>query len=254
MKYALWKSPFLALFLAVGPSAALAQVYRCELPNGSVAFQQTPCVAGQQPITAGTTASSSPDQDDLIATALLAKLGCDAVVPGFRAQSSSAFAAWRGVHAAAISRVEASADYRTRVAESRQLLESEQPSSADVAEMRGYCENQLLPLLAKQGAPADGRFRSPQSTFNAFVAALRRADRAAALACLSDVATDEVRGQIESLPPEKLRETGNSFRGSLLLGEMLGPLQTAKAPRTDGREHTVFFDRLPNGDWKISGI
>jgi hypothetical protein len=53
---------------------------------------------------------------------------------------------------------------------------------------------------------------------------------------------------------EKLRNTANSFTGSLTLKETLGGLQTATAPRKDGSDHTIFFDREPNGNWKIAGI
>lgn len=217
-------------------------------------FQQTPCPPGQAaPAPAAPSAPSSPQEDDFVALTLLAKLGCDVVVPGFATRTAGAFAAWRQVRAGAVDRVEASADYRAREAESRRLL-TEQPSSADVAEMTRYCEDQLLPLLAKEAAPADSRFQSPQRTFAAFVAALRAADRAAAIACLSDLGTDEMRDQLATLPAEQLRATGNRFVGPLVLGEMLGPLQSATAPRRDGYDHTVLFDRQPNGDWKIVGI
>jgi hypothetical protein len=61
------------------------------------------------------------------------------------------------------------------------------------------------------------------------------------------VRSDE-REQIATLRAEKLRETANSFLGSVVLKEMLGPLQTATAARTDGSQHTIYFDREPNGN------
>jgi hypothetical protein len=181
------------------------------------------------------------------------KQGCDAVVPGFAARSASAFAAWRTVRGATLARVEASDEYRRKVAESRELLR-EPRSSADVAEMQVYCDDQLLPLLAKEGAVPNPRFRTPERTFSAFVTALRAGDREAALACLGDLVGEEARAGFAAQPVEKLREIGNSFVGTLVLKEMLGSLQTAAAPRRNGTDYTFFFEREPNGNWKLAGI
>src|SRR4030095_13339485 len=190
--------------------------------------------------------SSGPAQDDIVQMVLLAKVGCDTVVPGFAARSAQNYAAWRRGRADAITRIEASAAYRTKLSESRKLL-TEPRKTADVAEMQQYCDGKILPLLAKEGTTGDSRFGSPQQTFATFVAALRRADREAALACLSELHQGDERDQIASLPEDKLRETANSFLGSLILKETLGGLQTATAPRKDGNNHTIFFEREPNG-------
>jgi hypothetical protein len=245
---------FLAAVPAAVPSTAVAQVYRCTASDGSTTFQQTPCAAGQQPLAPSRTAPDAPPRDDeLVQTTLLMKQGCDAVVPGFAARSATAFAAWRNVRAAALARVEASDDYRRELTESRRLL-LEPRSSTDVSDMQAYCDEQLLPLLAKEGTPPDPRFRTPERTFSAFVTALRAGDREAALACLGDLVAEEARADLAGQPVEKLREVGNSFVGTLVLKELLGPLQTAAARRRDGTDYTLFFDREPNGNWKLAGI
>ncbi len=242
------------LLLSLGPTLAMAEIYQCKAPDGSTVFQQTPCASGQQSVkSVDTGGASDSNEDEVVQMTLLAKVGCDAVVPGFAARSARDYAAWRSVRAAAVARVEASASYKSKLAESRKLL-SEKSSRHDVAEMEQYCNGQLLPLLVKQGAPADRRFSSPQQTFATFLGALRRADRETALACFAEFSASDDRDQIASLPAEKLQETANSFLGSLVLKEKLGPLQTAKAARKDGTEHTIFFDREPDGNWKISGI
>jgi hypothetical protein len=74
------------------------------------------------------------------------------------------------------------------------------------------------------------------------------------LACLGDLVGEEARAELTNQPVEKLREIGNSFVGTLVLGEKLGPLQPAAARRRDGTDYTVFFDREPNGNWKLAGI
>jgi len=251
------RSTLLALLIlpaAVVPGLGAAQVYRCTAPDGSTTFQQTPCSTGQQPVAPARAAQQqAPVDDGLVQTTLLMKQGCDAVVQGFSTRSAGAFAAWRNVRAAELARVEASAEYQRKLTESRALL-LEPRSSADVGAMQTYCDDQLLPLLAKEGAPQDARFRTPERTFSAFVAALRSGDRDAALACLGDLVDEDKRTELANQPAEKLRDVGNSFAGTLVLKEMLGSLQTAAARRRDGTDYTLFFARAPNGDWKLAGI
>ena len=242
------------LALALGPVSAMAGIYQCKASGGSTVFQQTPCAGAQQSVkSVDTGGESNSNEDELVQMVLLAKVGCDTVVPDFAARSARDYTAWRSVRAAAVTRVEASAGFRAKLTESRKLL-SEKSTSRDVAEMEQYCNAQVLPMLAKQGAPADRRFNSPQQTFKTFLAALRDGDRESALACFAEFSASDDRDQIASLPAEKLQETANLFLGSLVLKEKLGPLQTAKAARKDGTEHTIYFDREPNGNWKIAGI
>jgi hypothetical protein len=244
----------LVSLLAAVPLTAVAQVYRCKAPDGSTTFQQTPCAPGQQPVSPVLRApEAAPADDELVQTTLLMKQGCDAVVSGFAARSVGAFAAWRKNRAAALARVEASDDYRRKLTESRALL-LEPRSESDVASMQAYCDDQLLPLLVKESAPADPRFRTPERTFNAFVMALRAGDRDAVVECLGEQVGEEARAELTNQPVEKLREVANSFVGTLVLGEKVGSLQTAAARRRDGTDHTLFFDREPNGDWKLAGI
>ena len=239
--------------LAAVPLTAAAQVYRCKAPDGSTTFQQTPCAAGQQPVSPARQVPDAAPDDDLVQTTLLMKQGCDAVVPGFAARAAGPFSEWRNTRAAALARVEASDDYRRKLTESRALL-LEPRSESDIASMQTYCDDQLLPLLAKEGEPADARFRTPERTFSAFVTALRAGDRDAVLACLGELVGEEARAELTNQPVEKLREVGNSFVGTLVLGEKLGALQTAAARRRDGTDYTMFFDREPNGNWKLAGI
>src|SRR6185295_15566354 len=214
------------LLLALGPASAMAEIYQCKGPGGSTVFQQTPCAGAQQSVKSVDTGSASvPNEDDLVQMTLLAKVGCDTVVPGFAARSARDYAAWRSVRAAAVARVEASAGYKAKLAESRKLL-SEKSTSRDVAEMEQYCNGQVLPVLAKQGGPADRRFNSPQQTFATFLAALRRANRETALACFAEFSASDDRDQIATLPAERLQETATLFSDSLVLKEKLGPLQT----------------------------
>ena len=142
------------LLLALGPASALAEIYQCKGPAAQPS-SRAPCAGAQQSVK-DTGGASDPNEDDLVQMTLLAKVGCDTVVPGFAARSARDYAAWRSVRAAAVARVEASAGYRAKLAESRKLL-SEKSTSRDVAEMEQYCNGQILPVLAKQGAPADRR-------------------------------------------------------------------------------------------------
>src|SRR4249920_1896310 len=97
------------VLLALGPATALAGIYQCKAPDGSTVYQQTPCAGGQQSVKSiESGGNSNPNEDDLVQMALLAKAGCDAVVPNFAASSAGAYEAWRSVRAAAIARVEAS--------------------------------------------------------------------------------------------------------------------------------------------------
>jgi hypothetical protein len=243
------------LLLAALPLTAVAQVYRCKAPDGSTTFQQTPCPAGQQPVSSPRQLpeAAADDDDELVQTTLLMKQGCDAVVPGFAERSAGPFSAWRNTRAAALARVEASDGYRRKLTESRALL-LEPRTESDVASMQTYCDDQLLPLLAKEGAPADPRFRTPERTFSAFVTALRAGDRDAVLGCLGELVSEGARADLTSQPVDKLREVGNSFVGTLVLSEKVGSLQTAAARRRDGTDHTLFFAREPNGNWKLAGI
>lgn len=101
--------------------------------------------------------------------------------------------------------------------------------------------------------PVDPRFVSPAETWQTFVNAMRNGDRSTALACLTSTALEEFGPHIESLTPEKLRETVLAFARIEIEGDV-GPFWSIRVLRANERPKWIFLERTDKGEWKIAAI
>jgi hypothetical protein len=99
----------------------------------------------------------------------------------------------------------------------------------------------------------DPLYASAERTWRTFVAAMKAADRAAARACLTSAALEDLGPFVDSQPPEKLRETVDALGAIEFEGEV-GPFWSLRASGAHGRSRWIFLERTDNGEWKISAF
>jgi hypothetical protein len=100
---------------------------------------------------------------------------------------------------------------------------------------------------------SDPRWGSPQRTLETFVAAMKNGDRVLARSCLTSSALTDFGPRVDSLAPEALRSTVDRYTSFVLEGEV-GPFWSIRALRGKDRPKWFFFERIPDGTWKISAI
>jgi hypothetical protein len=100
---------------------------------------------------------------------------------------------------------------------------------------------------------SDPKWGSPERTLKTFVAAMKDGDRALARSCLTSSALAEFGPRVETASPESLRSTVAGYTGFVLEGEV-GPYWSIRALRANTRPKWIFFERIPDGTWKISAI
>jgi len=209
-----------------------AEIYECKDPRGNVVYQDDPCTQESTrrvaPRRGGTTSARSPGDDTPVGTKPLTEAGCDPAPKGSGERSAEALARCQERRRRAVSRVEGSAAYRATIADTNAPPAVETP-------------------------PRDPRLLSPERTWQTYLAAMRKGDRALALACLTSSALTKSGPDIESLPLEKLREIVEVYTGLEMKGDV-GPFRAARASRTNGRLKWIFFERTGDGAWKIAAI
>src|SRR5215475_2146120 len=191
--------------------------------------------------------ASSPGGDWAAYAALIGRESCDQVSPGFRAATNSGYERWRNENAAAIAALERSAEFQAALARTRQGMTN--LSAADLAQLQDVCA-QLRDTFEVR--PRDPRLATPTKTWELFHAALRAADRATAMQCLTGRARSVFRDSLPQLSDDKLREIGSSVAKFGMTDTFKRPgLQEGFAVRHDGEGHFIYFEER-NGEWKIS--
>ena len=124
--------------------------------------------------------------------------------------------------------------------------------SAAVPPPSGATDRPLLPsddwvrIAALNGRAGAGPLGTPERAWEAFVAALRAGDRAAAARCLGSAGASK----LEALSPQELQSRGSAY-SSLVIKNNVGPQRVAGATRRNGRVTWVFFERAAGGEWRI---
>lgn len=111
----------------------------------------------------------------------------------------------------------------------------------------------LVTETEKQVRPVDSRFSSPERTWQTFLRALEGANRDLAVSCLTSSARSTHESPLRAQPREKLWKLADEF-SVLEFKEDFGPYKVAVAPITGGGEHRIYFQRLANGEWKITAL
>lgn len=127
------------------------------------------------------------------------------------------------------------------------------PPTATAARAPSIPAKGIKPVIDPASFTSDPRWGSPERTLKTFVAAMKDGDRALARSCLTASALTEFGPRVDALPAQALRATVEGFTGFVLEGD-LGPFWSIRAIRGKDRPKWIFFERAPDGLWKISAI
>jgi hypothetical protein len=164
-----------------------------------------------------------------------------------KATPKVAATAERATHAAPKSKSKAKASPSVK-AEARAVSSAPAVKRASAPATKG-----IKPVIDPATFTSDPRWGSPERTLKTFIAAMKDGDRALARSCLTADALTDFGPRVDSLPPETLRATVNGYTGFVLEGD-LGPFWSIRAIRGKDRPKWIFFERVPDGSWKISAI
>jgi hypothetical protein len=227
----------LALTLALGGAGlAAADSFRCQLSDNVVSYQERPCalpdLSRPEPASPGRTVAAprppapvaprapqaipaatslpqaTPDGDEPYARLtrrkrevldLTARLErCRADQPEFAARSADLHQAWRRRHEATL------AEYGHLLA-----LKVRAARRSDA----GLCNEEWLRELEPLARTPDPRFSTVEKTWDLFVGALQRADRAMILNCVTGPAARRLKDRLEKLADADLRRMSLRMRG-----------------------------------------
>lgn len=243
------------LLCAWAPLAHAGGIHKCVDASGAVSYQGVPC---QLPPTADTDkkadapappreAVSGPQQGEawFLALAVIFKKACDQSVPGFREKSSAAWAGWRTRNAREIARLEQTPLFKETM---RQAAAKGHGPLAEPRLME-RC-NEWIEEIERAGLPPDPKYATPQKTWDAFLAALRRNDQKGAAACLTGNARAKLVPVIERLADGNLKKMADSFV-SIHPSASYGPFQEFFITRSDGMAGIATFENK-GGEWRIA--
>ena len=248
----------LAAALLLAPAAVSADIYKCT-SGGQLKYQQEPCAAGERqertaqapaprPPAASIGQAGGPQLDEGSEEAYQAfqiKRVCDRV-PGFSEQSAAAYAALEFAHANALAQMR-------REQQNRPGQEYGPLPQVSQQDLRTLCMDHVLPALKDLARPPNPIYATPQATWNALLAALRRGDRDGALAVFSESGfKDGLRRMFTSMSDGQLADMADSF-GGFSIGQSYGEFTEAYVARSNGRAGIVTFVRI-NREWKIESM
>ena len=244
-----WKREALAILLACAVAhAAGAEMYRCRQADGRLSVQQLPCEGASATAAVASAAPASVPhapvdpqrptkraRDIIDVTVALERCRENA---DFAQRSEAIYQAWRSRHAIAL------ADYAPVLRE--KLREARR------APLPATCNEDWLAELEPLTHLPDDRFTTVDKTWKAFVAALKSADRATALRCLTGHAEARWKGRIDAFSDDDLRNIGaaqKQFR--VQWGDDY--MKEALAADADNHVTGVVF-RNVNEEWRISDL
>lgn len=175
---------------------------------------------------------------------LVLKNACDAHIPGFKAKATSGWNRVRSRYSLELERLEQDDNVRKALEDGAQRP----PEPVDRRELEEKCID-LAERLNRIGMPPDPKFSSPESTWSAWLAALRTADRKGALACLSGSAKSKYRTVLHQLSDEDLIAMANSV-SHIAPSTSVGQFREFFVTRKDGKAGTVYFVDT-GGQWLI---
>ncbi|HVE54623.1 MAG TPA: hypothetical protein VNB23_14680 [Ramlibacter sp.] len=164
---------------------------------------------------------------------------CRAALPGFAERSEEVYQAWRARHGATLNEFDRSVGPRIR-----QARRSTMPSP--------HCTDEWLQEIAPLAQAPDPRFSSVEKTWTVFVEALKAADRATAMNCLTGRAETQWKSRVEKLSNEDLRRIGVAIR-SLRIQWGDDYMKEGIVEGDDKRVGAVAF-RNRNEEWKIQEL
>lgn len=257
------KAQFFLMLVALAawaPGGASAQMFKCLQADGQASFQQMPCSEGQVPAlddppakaaTPGAASPARPAADPSVpptrrARELLELTAwferCRRDQPGFAEKSGSVYVAWQRRHGAVLGvheRLLATKVWAARYGAAARPLH--------------LCTEDWLRSIEALARTPDDRFSSVEKTWTVFLNALRAADRATALSCLTGQAQARWQERADKMTDDELRRIGGAFKAfKVQWGDDY--MKEALASREDNRVGAIAFSRNVNEEWRISEL
>ena len=250
----------LALVLALGAmDGAQAETFRCPLADRIASYQQTPCAVPELPARPSAAAKPPPaaarpaafiaplaprSRDDAPFSGLTPRKRevldltarferCRTEQPEFAAKSGDLYQAWRRRHASTLS------DHSHLLATKIRVARIDATT----------CSDDWLREMEALAHDPDPRFSTVEKTWEAFVAALRAADRPGVMRCVTGPVAGAMGERLGRLADADLRRMGSNIRElKVLWGDDYDKeAVVVHGDRVDG----VVFRRNVNEEWKL---
>jgi Domain of unknown function (DUF4124) len=259
----------LCSWVALCGTPAAAQLYKCRDSSGAVSYQRVPCLGHsiEIPLTeADAKAHESapgarpPDlANEAVYGAVFTKSICDASMPGFEQRTAAVYAAWRAARPEQVRQTETMINGNPQMtAELAKLREKAAKglSKEEVHQVEQQCGEEFVEQMERSSHPPDPRFSTPQRTWDLYMKALRSADRALAVSCLTGRYRSGMKKSFQELSDEGIKSMGDFVKGlSGLTFERVGDeasitKEWGGADASDGKRWRVDFERVL-GEWAI---
>lgn len=233
------------------------EVRRQELIRKS---QAAAASAARPPLTskAAQAPARSPEPADEVAVMGIMLAACEKAYPGFAGRRSPAFVTFRQRYEPRISVIEKEPQYAEQL--QRIMQATPQGAQAEGALRPGErreCDGMLVELTTALDAERRSEhFKTPESTWEYFIASLRAGDKAAVRACLAGPELVNFSPVLDKLDAHMMRGFADSFE-QLRLKEDYGELRSYEAAMKGQRDprvgHQVDFEKTPQG-WRITSV
>lgn len=255
--------------IAMCSAPATAQIYKCKDSSSAVSYQQAPCQGPSVEIPLSEADAKAHESayetklpelgEEVVFGAVFTVSICRAGMPGFEQRIARLYATWRAVRPEQVQQAEARiATNAGMTAELAGLREKAAKglSKEEIDQFERQCGEEVIEQIARSSRPPDSRFSTPQRTFDLYMQALRSADRALAVSCLTGRYRGEMKKSFEELSDEGMRSMANFVKGlsGLRFERMADEASITKASgsvdTSEGRRCCVDFQRV-FGEWAI---
>lgn len=193
-------------------------------------------------------ATPSPAPESMaVALGPIIKPACDALIPGYAAETAANYAAWRRQNQAEIDMMERNPGFQLEQQQAVAKLPS--ATQGELRKLEDMCQD--LMGAFETAAPADPRFSSPEKTWDLFQTSLKKADRAMAASCLMGRARAKFIQTVDQMTPDEVKAMGDTFVRLDLTSECDDMVCLGAAiPRIGNRFPGVKFFKA-GSNWKI---
>jgi hypothetical protein len=255
--------------VAMCAAPAAAQSYKCKDSSGAVSYQQAPCPGPSVEIPLSEADAKAHENayeaklpelaNEVVFGAVFTESICRAAMPAFEQRIARQYATWRAVRPEQVRQAEAlittNAQMTAELAGLREKV-ANGLSKEEIAQLERQCGEEFIEQIERSSRPPDSRFSTPQRSFDLYVQALRSADRALAVSCLTGRYRSEMKKSFQELSDEGMRSMANFVKGlsGLRFERMADEASITKASgsveTSDGRRCCVDFQRV-FGEWAI---
>ena len=181
-----------------------------------------------------------------VVTTVLYKYQCNKHIKGFKERTQKEYEIWRKGYADIINSYEKSSNYSRSIIR----INSKELSEKEKSELISACKNFEAQLATINEKP-DTRLATPQSTWELYMASLKKGDKKTALSCLSGVARRNWGKTFRNISSETMRKLFNSINKFQLSHEISDNIAIGFAINKKGRAGEITFTKSRAG-WRIS--